>query len=560
MKDWREKVSQSKYNVIFEKDACITVRDGVRIAADIYRPDAPGRFPALVGMSPYGKDVQTLPVPDFPSDSKLGNGGIEAGNSEFFVSRGYVHVIADVRGTGRSEGAYGNLNRHEYEDGHDIVEWIGTQSWCNGNVGMLGMSYFSMIQIGVAALNPPHLKALFLFDSLSDMYRQWGYHGGILNIGFFPHWWPIVLAHTCEDPDIPKAELEQRVSALNKDIDIRSYPTAYIALNYPQKNRQLHDLLAHPMDGPYYWERSAYTKFSRVNVPCFVFSRWTGFGLHLPGAFQTFNAIKTPKKMEIIIPESGPGFNRPWVRERHDLVLRWYDHWLKGNDTGIMDEPPIRIFVQGIDQYRDEYEWPLARTNWTKFYLREQGALSKEPPVVSEQPDTFTNKIGLKQPDKMPSLIYTTPPLAEDTEITGPSAAYLRASLSRKDANWFVELRDLNPDGSHKTLTMGWLKASHREMDAVRSLPYQPFHSHTRLLPPEPGEINEYAVPIVETSNVFRKGHSIQIRIKGQDAPGEGKEYFHAFLYHLPRSEATEHTVYHTGSHQSYVLLPVIGN
>ena len=555
---WRDVLSKPKYSLKLEKDVRVSMRDGVPIATDIYRPDAEGQFPALLSISPYGKGLQTLPVPDFPSDSRLGNGGIEAGNSEYFVSRGYIHVIADCRGTGYSGGAYRVLTKKEYEDGHDLVEWVATQPWCNGNVGFLGMSYFSMIQFGIAAENPPHLKALFAFDALTDMYRHWGYHGGILNLGFFLHWWPTVLAHTIESPDLPEAELRQLVEEIEKDGDIRSYPIAYIALLFPQKNIHLFDLLTHPLDGSYYWERSAYTKFEKIKIPCYMLSRWTAWGLHLPGAFSAYSGIDAPKKLMITIPESGSGFNRPWVKECHDLVLRWYDYWLKGINTGIMDEPPISILVQGVNRWREEDDWPLAGTKWTKFYLRGQGLLSPEPPGEGETPDVFTNKFGLKPGEKVPSITYTTPPLAEDIEVTGQSALYLRAALSTDDTNWMIELRDVAPDGASKTLTMGWLKASHWEIDETRSQEYQPFHPHTRRAPIETGKVYEYAIDIRETSVVFQRGHRIQILIKAQDAPWEGKEYFHAFLYHLPRSKETQHTIYHTPERLSYVILPVI--
>ena len=555
---WRDVLSKPKYSLKLEKDVKIPMRDGVLIATDIYRPDADGQFPALLSISPYGKGLQTLPVPDFPSDSRLGNGGIEAGNSEYFVSRGYIHVIADCRGTGYSGGAYRVLTKKEYEDGHDLVEWVATQPWCNGNVGFLGMSYFSMIQFGIAAENPPHLKALFALDALTDMYRHWGYHGGILNLGFFLHWWPTVLAHTIESPDLREADLRQLVEEIEKDGDIRSYPIAYIALLFPQKNIHLFDLITHPLDGPYYWERSAYTKFEKIKVPCYMLSRWTSYGLHLPGAFSAYSGIKAPKKLTITIPESGSGFNRPWVKECHDLVLRWYDYWLKGINTGIMDEPPISILVQGVNQWRNEYNWPPTGTKWTKFYLRGQGLLSPEPPVEGEKPDVFTNKFGLKPGEKVPSITYTTPPLTEDIEVTGQSALYLKAALSTNDTNWMIELRDVAPDGASKTLTMGWLKASHWEIDEKRSHEYQPFHPHTRRAPIEVGKVYEYAIDIRETSVVFQRGHCIQILVKGQDAPWEGKEYFHAFLYHLPSSKETQHTIYHTPEHPSYVILPVI--
>jgi predicted acyl esterase len=556
--NWQEMVSQPKYRMKVKKDVAIPMRDGINIAADIYYPDADSKFPVLIGISPYGKDIQRLPIKDFPTDTKLQNGGIEAGNSEFFVSRGYVHILADCRGISGSEGVYGVFTQKEFEDGYDIVEWAAKQPWCNGNAGMLGMSYFAMIQYGIAAKNPPHLKAIFPHDAASDMYRHWAYHGGILTLGFFQHWWPQVIAHDVEPPDIPPDQLKKIVNELkNNNEDIRSFPYAYVSLALREKNPHLFDALVHPFDGPFYWERSGYTKFDRIKVPSYLLSRWTAWAIHLPGAFSAYRHINAPKKLMITIPESGVGFNRPW-HENHDLVLRWYDHWLKGINTGIIDEPPIKILVQGINQFRFENEWPLARTRWTKFYLRTTGLLAGEPPGEDEKHDDFANTPWLKPGETVPSLKYRTAVFTEDVEVTGPIALYLYASIDTDDTNWMVEVRDVDKDGQEKLVSMGWLKASHREIDTTKSQPYQPFHPHTRMLAIKPGEIYEYAIEIRETSMVFKTGHQIELVIKGQDAPWEGKEYFRDVFWHLPRRTKTHHSIYHTPKYPSYLLLPII--
>ena len=134
--------------------------------------------------------------------------------------------------------------------------------------------------------------------------------------------------------------------------------------------------LTHPLDGPYYWEVSPYTKFDRIKIPCYMVSRWSGWPIHLPGAFSAFNGIEAPKKLMVMETEHSSGPLRPWSDD-HDIILRWYDHWLKGIDTGIMEEPPIKLFIKGKNEWRYEYEWPLARTQWTKFYLRRNGGLSE---------------------------------------------------------------------------------------------------------------------------------------------------------------------------------------
>jgi predicted acyl esterase len=555
--DWHDLVSQPKYNMKVKKDVAVPVRGGIHLAADIYYPDAQGKFPALIGFSPYGKEIQKLPIGDYPTDSKFGNGGIESGQTEYFVSRGYVHILADCIGTGHSEGAFRVFTKKEFETAHDLIEWAAQQPWCNGNVGLLGMSYFAQIQYGIAAERPPHLKAIFPHDAAADIYRHWAYHGGILDLGFCHHWWPQVLVQKLETLDIQGAELERMVDMAKNNPDIRSWPYAYVALCYPEKNQHLFDLIVHPYDGPFYWERSGYTKLDRINIPSYLLSRWTAWSIHLPGAFVAYQGIRAPKKLMITIPESGVGFNRPW-HENHDLVLRWYDHWLRGIDTGIMDEPPIKILVQGTNQWRYENEWPLARTKWTKFYLRGNLMLDETAPGGDEGPESFSNKPGLKPGQPVPCLKFATAPLTQDVEITGPSALYLHASLNTDDTDWMVEIRDLDASGAEKLVTMGWLKASHRELEESKSKPYQPFHPHTRSIPIEPGKVYEYPIELRETSMVFKAGHRIELVIKGQDAPWEGKEYFRDVFWHLPRAKETLHTVYHSPEFSSYLLLPII--
>ncbi len=557
-------LSQPQYKVKVQKDVFVTTRDGTRLAADIYYPDAEGKFPTLLSYSLYSKEVQKLPVPLYHHSAQIGNGGIEAGDTEFFVSRGYVHVIADVRGSGKSEGAYGWFSMKEQEDGYDLVEWIGTQPWCNGNVGMLGMSYFAMIQYLVAAQNPPHLKAIFAYDPSADLYREWNRLGGILTWGFYFQWWPHLPVHTFEPLELSQAELDRRVSEAKNDPDIQRLANLYIALMIPEKNVLLFNSMVHPFDGPYYWERSPYTKLDRIKVPSYIGSRWNMWTMHLKGAFTAFEGINAPKKLIIdvpglstdppLLPSDGAngarGPARPWG-ENQDIILRWYDHWLKGMDTGIMDEPPIKIFVQGANEWRYEHEWPLARTRWTKFYLRRNGMLSETPPEANEVPDRFTNVPCLFPGQEAPSLVCSTAPLTRDIEVTGPVALHFYASLSTEDANWLADLYDVDGDQSERLVTKGYLKASHRELDQGRSKPYQPFHPHTQSDPVEPGRVYEYAMEFRQTSNVFKAGHRIRLVIRGQEQafPWGGL---------VPNSKETQHTIFHDREHQSYLLLPVI--
>ncbi|MFC2014333.1 CocE/NonD family hydrolase, partial [Chloroflexota bacterium] len=475
---------------------------------------------------------------------------IEAGNTEFFVSRGYVHVIADVRGTGYSEGEYVTFSREEQEDGYDLVEWIAGQPWCNGNVGMLGMSYFAIIQYLVAAQQPPHLKAIFPCYAWGDLYRDIAYHGGILSLFWVYLWTGMVATNpiSATKSKMDETELQKKIDELKNCVDIQQNPTLYGVLLSPEKNPFLFDLLLTPEDGPFYWERSAYAHYHEIKVPVYLVSGWSSTHMHLPGAFSGYHGINAPKKLLI----GGGGFMWPWLYEYHDDALRWYNYWLKGIDNGVMDEPPIKIFVMGTDEWRSEKEWPLARTKWTKFYLKADGLLEEIPPIMDDSPhDGYIHQLPFKETYK---LKYATKQLPREMEVTGPIALYLYAALDVDDTNWIVKLRDVHPDGSARVVTKGWLKASHREIDLEISKPWQPFHPHQGPTLIKHGQIYEYAIEVRPTSQLFKAGHRVELEIASYDSPATEL----APIYHLPHAQPTTHTIYHTPKHPSHLLLPVI--
>lgn len=552
--DWHELVSQPRYGITQEKNTVITVRDGTSLMADIYRPKTDGQFPAILSYSPYGKDTQDLPCPEMRSDFVRGTGGHESGDVDYFVPRGYVQVIADPRGIAGSGGEFSYFGLKEQQDGYDIIEWIAEQPWCDGNVGMIGHSWFAMNQYLVAAQNPPHLKSIFPHSGATDIYRQFAYHGGIFHFGFVHHLWRLIPSHRTKPlslEEFSKADYERIIEEIRNNVDIRSIPYMYLSTLAYENNPWMLDLLIHPFDGQFYQERSAYDKYHRIKAPCYVLACWYEWVVHLPGAFDAYHNLEVPKKLMITANMA----TRPW-RQEQDIVLRWHDHWLKGIDTGIMEEPPINIYIMGANQWRHEQEWPLARTKWTEYYLRQNGGISEFPPTPDESPnkDSFVNTPWQQQGEQTPCLKYETNAFSKDIEITGPIALYIHASLSIDDANWITAINDVHPDGSITPISKGWLKASHREIDEARSKPYLPFHPHTRKLPAEPGEVYKFAIEMGATSNLFKAGHKMQLVIKGQDNPWEDG----AILYHSSNMRETVHTVHHSVSHPSYLLLPVI--
>jgi hypothetical protein len=305
----------------------------------------------------------------------------------------------------------------------------------------------------------------------------------------------------------------------------------------------------------------------------------------MPGDFDAFEKIAAPKrnkKMLVVPSDNYGGMDRPF-HEVQDVCLRWYDHWLKDLDTGMMDEPPILLFVQGVNRWRYENEWPLKVTQWTKFYLRGRGRLSTQAPNAKEEPQIFTSDPWanpsqgfrsadvLAKADPVPKAVYETEPLPENIEVTGPIALYWYATIESKgvqartwkasemenlkpvtnDTDWYLKIKDIDVDGAERCVAEGWLKASHYELDKSKSRPYAPYHQHTRSLPIKPGEVILYAADLRMTSNVFLTGHKIRIEICGQDQ-------VQALWYHLPHMANVKHTIFSTKNQPSYLLLPII--
>ncbi len=561
---------QAVYRMKTEKDVFVPARDGVKLCADIFRPDAEGKFPALLAYGQYGKELEELGLtfPPQARPSPLWDGGIEGGDTKYIVEHGYVHVVADARGTGKSEGqCFGFLGTGgdwEGKDCYDLIEWIATQPWCNGNVGMVGISYLGSVQVLAAAERPPHLKAIFCNGGHFDMY-EWAYHGGIMWLmpraalegrgGDSGVAWKNVGSAALKKQG--KEEFERRIRERLQDPDVRNYPNFIHMLEYPQPHPQFIDWIVNPCDGPFYKEDNPISKAQRITIPVHISVKW-GRGWTVDGTIDCYHAVQGPKWLELHpLP---PMQERPY-HEYHDEMLRWYDYWLKGIDTGVTKQPPIKVFVEGIKKWRYENEWPLARTAWTKFYLRPRQQLLRAPEplgVESVPPDGFYQP-PLTVTSEVHGVRYATPPVTEDTEITGPAALCLFAAIDTDDTNFIVKLNDVDPHGRRLSVSTGWLKASHREVDESKSRPWRPHHPHTRAVPVTPGEICEYAIRIYSMSWVFKAGHRIELEIGSQEASDDPSvALLPPDASHLPSGRATTHKMYRDREHQSYLLLPVI--
>lgn len=563
--------------MIVEKDVRVRMRDGVELVVDVFRPDTSEKVPALLAISPYSKDVQSLPLP-----SGLGKameyGSVEAGDPNQIVAGGYAHVIPDPRGIGKSDGVYYNwYSEQEQKDGYDLVEWAAAQPWCNGNVGMVGVSYFAVIQYLVAAQQPPHLKAIFPYDGWGDTYRDTMYHGGIPSVfGFRIHAGTIAneaasIAKMTYSPDELKAIIQRLM-----DDDATNYkmsPGIVGTLMAKDTRHVSLDFLVFREDGPFYWERSPRTRNHLIQIPTYLASELHSYtaSMHLPGATTWgWDQITAPKKLTLLPWQStkpGGAGERPYD-QWHDEIFRWFDYWLKGVDTGIMDEPPVKIWVRGAEKWIESGEWPLlSKTNWCKLYLQSGSRLSEAAPQDDEPADKLHYKTALPTfgPPLSPRpdiLAYETEPFRQDIQVIGPLALYVNASVTSGDGDFIVVVRDMNPDGTGFTLTRGWLRASHREVDEAKSHPWRPFHPHINPQPVPEGEVLEYAIEIQPIANVFQAGHRLRLEIWPCDWMSSKEEYewplFWGYTHHVPYGKDMDYEIHHDRRYQSHLLLPVV--
>jgi predicted acyl esterase len=503
--------SRVEYDIQTDTDILIPMRDGVRLSADVFRPSAPGRrFPALIAVSPYTRQLQRTSIVD---------GQNEGGITAFWVPRGYVHVLVDVRGTNESDGDWDHMGPTERQDLVDIIEWTAAQPWCDGAVGMSGESYYAWSQLMAAAEQPPHLRAIFPQCAAVDLYRERYMHGGIFQRGV-GCWFYVVKELNGRKADLRGVERHQRTIMGVEE----------------------------PFDGPYYRERLSWPRLGRIDVPTYVNGSWRHVGSHLRGAFEAWSGIASSSKRMLIGPTPTP---RKPMGAYHGEALRWYDHHLKGLDSGVIDGPPIQLWIPGLDRWRGEHEWPLARTAWKELHLARGGTLTPDlPPDGSTSYDYDPSSMAAYRGG--PAVAYRTSPFDAATEITGPLALELWAASSATDTDWFVTLADEAPDGRTRHLTNGWLRASHRALDAARSRPWQPFHPHDAAEPLVPGEATAFSIEVWPTSNVFRPGHRLRLEIASCD------DQAHLGDAHAALPIAARNTILEGRAHPSRLLVPVI--
>ncbi len=563
------------FTVTIEHNVAVKMRDGITLHADIYRPKADGQFPVLLQRTPYDKRGGT----DF---------GLKA------AARGYVAIIQDVRGRYSSEGEWYTF-KNESSDGYDTVEWVAALPYSNGKVGMWGGSYVGATQMLAAIAHPPHLAGICPVVTASNYYENWTYQGGAFEQWFSESWTSGLAQDTLNRTVQHTTNAMKGVSTLplgDYSLFNLTSPTgtASIATLAPYFS----DWLAHPSYDDYWKSLSIEDHHTEITVPALHVAAW--YDIFQGGTLRNYMGIKAHGGSEtarngqhLLVTIGGhAGGGRKIgdvdfgpAAEQYDeneITLHWYDYLFKGVQNEFANGKPVRIFVMGANQWRDEEDWPLSRARETKYFLHSagkanslngDGTLSTTTPY-SEASDHFTYDPGNPVPtvggplccdgQHLPPgprdqrsvegrndvLVYSTPAFTNDMEITGPISAELYIKSTAVDTDFTAKMVDVGPDGFAQNLAEGILRARYRE-------------SHEKPTLMVPGQVYKLTIDLWATSNVFRRGHSLRLEISSSNFPrfdrnlntGENPESGSKYI-------SATNTIYHDREHPSALVVPVI--
>lgn len=526
-----------EHGLIVERDVAVPMRDGVVLRVDVFRPEGQSDLPVLFTYSPYGKHARKGFHMLYPQAGQEDHGFVDPGTTDVSVShytvwegpdplywcrQGFAVVNADSRGSWGSEGSLTFHSPQEAADGYDIIEWAAGRPWSNGRVGMTGVSYLAWSQWNVAATRPPHLFAINPWEGYSDPYRDIAMQGGIRETRF-RGWW-----------------IESTAYSRNRVEDV------------VELCRQ------HPHFDAYWKARTP--DLSKIEVPLYAVVDWGDHGIHTRGTIEGFKQAGSREKwLEVHGRMKWPYYYRPESLARQ---LEFFTTFLKEAPGATLSWPRVNIEVREshfVGEVRAENTWPLEGTVSTPLFLdAAAGALVKDLPAASslsydsEDPRDFVEF----------SVVFD-----EDTEVTGAMSLQLWVESETEEADLFVAVEKFDRDGVRVPfpfqsmfhdgpVALGWLRASHRDLDAERSTPQQPWHTHARSVPLEPGRPTLVDIEIWPSSTLFRAGERLAVRVKGSDYytyPGVP-----AVIHHQEPHNTGRHTVHTGGDHPSRLLLPVI--
>ncbi|MGH9840692.1 MAG: CocE/NonD family hydrolase [Blastocatellia bacterium] len=555
------------YPVQVQTNVRVRMRDGMSLVADVYRPKAEGKFPVLLTRTPYNrKDPAT---------------------GMYLASQGYVVILQDTRGRFDSEGEFYPF-RHEALDGYDTIEWAAGLPYADGRVGMFGGSYVGATQMLAASSAPPHLAGIFPYVTAMEYYEGWTYEGGALMQWFASSWTSGLIVDTVTRKTAGLIRSRQWAEQLPVDeYRLFNLPTPAEVAPY------FRDWVEHESNDEYWRKIKVSDHYGKMNIKALHAGGW--HDIFSGGSVRNFiemqkqaptkeardgqRLLMGPWAHAATSPEGKIGdvtFGKQAVLDMNATIVNWYDYAMKGKRNEFASDSPVRIFVLGDNVWRDEKEFPLARTQYTKYFLHAakganmaggDGALSTTAPG-SEKPDTFeydpaspVRTIGGRlccgglPPgpfDQRPNesrtdvLVYSTPPLTQDVEVTGFITAELYASTSAKDTDFTAMIVDVDPSGYARYLGDGIIRARFR-------------NSTEKAEPIEPNKVYKYTIDLWATSNVFKAGHRIRVYVSSSNFPrfnrnlNTGEKTFGA-----TRMEKARQTIYHDAEHPSAIVLPII--
>jgi len=534
------------------------MRDGANLGAEIYRPDAPGKFPVLMLLRYFRGEHQNR-------------------QGEFFAQRGYVVALIDSRGRGDSEGKWVPYV-NEPQDGYDAQQWLGTQSWSNGKIGTFGISYNAFTQCMSAPLGSPYLKCLFPQEGQQTNFGHL-YNDGVMQLnvvfefGLFTRGkLQTQQTHDITNPHYRRLPLFAAVDDFAHSDDIQ----------------HVKDWFKHSRYDDYWKSYGIKEKYHKIKAPAYFMTGWYDNLVHenwrnFLGFREQGGSEEARKGTKILVGPwaHGGSMSYPHLNE---LKLRWYDYWLKNTQNRIDKEPPIKIYVMGADKWRCENEWPLARTRFTKFYLHSRGKanslkgdgrLCTSPPDKDSPPDIFVydpenpvytlggqisthgdirgpkdRRLVQEREDVVAEFarirVYTTEALTENMEVTGPVDMKLYAASSAVNTDFTATLTDVHPDG----------KAIHI-CEGIRGVTFRESLENPTFI--KPGRIYEYTISLWETSMVFKAGHRIRLEISSSNFPRYARnQNTDAPLGMSAELKSAKQTIYHDAQYPSHLILPVI--
>jgi uncharacterized protein len=562
--------AETQRQVVVEYGVRARMRDGVSLVADVYRPSAPGKFPVLLSRTPYNRKG-------------------DADMAYALAHHEYVVILMDARGRFDSEGEFYPF-QNEAQDGYDSVEWAAVLPYSNGSVGMFGGSYVGATQMLAATTNPPHLKAVFPYVTASEYYEGWTYQSGALMQWFASSWASGLTVDTLRR----RADAGMHAKEWVGTLPVEEYPL--LSLPRPAELAPYYrDWVEHERSDAYWKRWKVSDHYGEMAAKGLHGAGW--HDLFLKGSVENYLGMRAKASTKeardgqrLLIgpwahawtsPEGKIGdvtFGKQAVLDFTAASLEWFDYALKGARNSYATGKPVRIFVMGDNVWRDEDEFPLARARATKYYLRSErgangmggdGTLSVTAPAAARHTDAFDYDPSRPVPtiggrlccgqelppgpfDQRPNesradvLVFSTPPLREDTEVTGFVTAEIYAASSAVDTDFTVMLVDVDPSGYARFLTDGIARARYRE-------------STERAEPIVPGRIYKYTIDLWATSNVFKAGHRIRVYVSSSNFP--------RFSRNLNTGEPTlgskrmvtaKQTVYHDREHPSSIILPIV--